>query len=313
MIKTMTRHLIAALAWSLSAPAALAKPLEVIIHHRFGDAPMLMESTRYKTTAGETFSITRLAYLLSNFSLERDDGTLVALDEFAFIEAHGRSSFSLFSVPSETFRALHFDVGLGPETNHSDPARHAAGHPLNPLLNRLHWDWQGGYIFFALEGHFQARGQSSAGFVYHVARDPNRTRMSVSIPLDMRDPGRLQLVLDVQKLIDGPRPVSFAAAGRSTHTNEGDALPAQLMTNLRAALRPLEFENTRALSAARAKLTPIDLPASFTPYPLSMPRSFPLPNLPLDNPLTVPRSTDAGRPMDDANAIKLGAGQAVGG
>jgi cytochrome c peroxidase len=29
--------------------------------------------------------------------------------------------------------------------------------------------------------------------------------------------------------------------------------------------------------------------------------------------MTVPRSTDAGRPMDDANAIKLGAGEAVGG
>ena len=34
---------------------------------------------------------------------------------------------------------------------------------------------------------------------------------------------------------------------------------------------------------------PIDLPATFTPYPLTLPRSFPLPNLPLDNPLTVER------------------------
>jgi cytochrome c peroxidase len=273
----------------LLASAGLAKPLEVVIHHRFGDAPLLMESSRYETAAGETFSITRLAYLLSNFSLEREDGTMVPLDEFAFVEAHERSSFSLSSAPSESFRALHFDVGLGPETNHSDPARYAAGHPLNPLLNRLHWDWQGGYIFFALEGHFKARDQASAGYVYHVARDPNRTRMSVAVPMDLRDPGRLHLVLDVEKLVDGPRPVSFFAAGRSTHSNEGDALPSQLMTNLQAAIRPLGFENTQALSAARAKVKPIDLPANFTPYPLTLPRSFPLPNLPLDNPLTVER------------------------
>ena len=285
----MKRYAIIALTGILLAPSALAKPLEVVIHHRFGDAPLLMESARYETAAGETFSITRLAYLLSNFSLERENGTLVPLDEVAFVEAHERSSFSLSSAPPEAFRALHFDVGLGSETNHSDPARYAAGHPLNPLLNRLHWDWEGGYIFFALEGHFKARNQASAGYVYHVARDPNRTRMAVTIPIDLRDPGRLHLVLDVEKLLNGPRPVSFSAAGRSTHSNEGDALPAQLMTNLRAALRPLQFENTQSLSAARAKVKPIDLPAAFTPYPLSLPRSFPLPNLPLDNPLTVER------------------------
>ncbi len=285
----MKRHAIIALTGILLATTALAKPLEVVIHHRFSDAPLLMESARYETAAGETFSITCLAYLLSNFSLERENGTLVPLDGVAFVEAHERSSFSLSSAPPEAFRALHFDVGLGSETNHSDPARYAAGHPLNPLLNRLHWHWEGGYIFFALEGHFKARNQASAGYVYHVARDPNRTRMAVTIPIDLRDPGRLHLVLDVEKLLNGPRPVSFSAAGRSTHSNEGDALPAQLMTNLRAALRPLQFENTQALSAARAKVKPIDLPAAFTPYPLSLPRSFPLPNLPLDNPLTVER------------------------
>lgn len=285
----MNRYSLIALTGILLTSSALAKPLEIVIHHRYGDAPLLMESARYESAAKETFSVTRLAYLLSNFSLEREDGSLVKLDEFAFVEAHQRSSFSLSSAPSEAFRALHFDVGLGSETNHSDPARFAAGHPLNPLLNRLHWDWQGGYIFFALEGHFKAPDQASAGYVYHVARDPNRTRMSITIPIDLRDPGRLHLVLDVEKLIHGPSPVSFSAAGRSTHSNEGDALPAQLMGNLKAALKPLEFENTQALSAARAKVKPIDLPTTFTPYPLTLPRSFPLPNLPLDNPLTVER------------------------
>ena len=285
----MKRHAIIALTGILLALSAFAKPLEIVLHHRYGEAPLLMESARYETAAGETFSITRLAYLLSNFSLERENGTLVPLDEVAFVEAHERSSFSLSSAPPEAFRALHFDVGLGSETNHSDPARYAAGHPLNPLLNRLHWDWEGGYIFFALEGHFIALDQASAGYVYHVARDPNRTRMSVTVPIDLRDPGRLHLVLDVEKLVNGPRPVSFSAAGRSTHSNEGDALPAQLMSNLKDALKPLQFENTQALSAARAKVKPIDLPATFTPYPLTLPRSFPLPNLPLDNPLTVER------------------------
>lgn len=55
----MNRYSLIALTGILLTSSALAKPLEIVIHHRYGDAPLLMESARYESAAKETFSVTR--------------------------------------------------------------------------------------------------------------------------------------------------------------------------------------------------------------------------------------------------------------
>ena len=60
-----------------------------------------------------------------------------------------------------------------PHINHADPAHYPGDHALNPLVNHLHWGWQGGYVFLALEGRYTRSTSRLSGYVYHMANDQN--------------------------------------------------------------------------------------------------------------------------------------------
>src|SRR5205085_10652876 len=108
----------------------------------------------------------------------------------------GRTRFELASLPAGQYDRIRFQVGLEPRINHSDPAHYPAGHPLNPEVNGLHWGWQGGYVFMALEGRWVEgrspnRGEDAqpagpeagarSGYSFHIANDPRL--MTVELPL----------------------------------------------------------------------------------------------------------------------------------
>jgi hypothetical protein len=70
----------------------------------------------------------------------------------------------LEGVPGQEFTGLRFVIGLDQALNEADPNLWPAGHPLHPTVNGLHWGWQGGYIFMALEGHRQLAEGKPDGF-----------------------------------------------------------------------------------------------------------------------------------------------------
>jgi cytochrome c peroxidase len=255
-------------------------------------------SLRYQTTAGESFSITRVSFLLSDFALQRNDGSWLSLSNaVAWLDlGENRDSFRLENLPPGDYRALHFSVGLGTNLNHADPAKFPARHPLNPNLNGLHWSWQGGYIFLALEGLWRNAAGALDGWAYHLARDPNCTRVILAAPLEITNLTRLELDFDLATLLNAPRPLSFARDGGSTHSRPGDPVAAALVANLPGAFR---IHHLSALSDAEIQAVnprPLYLPKQYTPYPFAMGAAFPIPDLPRDNPLITER-VDLGRTL----------------
>ncbi len=184
---------------------------------------------------------------------------------------------------------MRFYLGLEAPDNHADPAKFPAGHPLNANLNGLHWDWQGGYIFLALEGLWRHAGQPFDGWSYHLARDTNRTCINLAMPLDLAHDATLELDFDLAALLNAPRPLSFAKDGSSTHSRDGDPVAAALVANLPGAFHVRQLNAPPALQLGVAAARPLYLPAEFTPYPFAMSATFPLPELPRDNPLTEER------------------------
>src|SRR5437867_1407616 len=81
-------------------------------------------SLRYQTTAGETFSITRVSYLLSDFALQRADGSWLEFSNSVawFDFEQNRNSFRVDNVPPGEFRSVRFSVGLNTNLNHADVA-----------------------------------------------------------------------------------------------------------------------------------------------------------------------------------------------
>ena len=276
-----------------------AAPLEVGVRLVFNGEPVQPDSLHYQTSAGETFSLTRISYLLSGFALQRSDGSWLELtNAVAWMDgAKDRTSIRLDGIPGEVFRALRFHLGPEAAANHADIAKFPADHPLNPNLNGLHWSWQGGFIFLALEGRWRAAGGALDGWSYHFARDTNRTAINLSTPLNLTRDTKLELDFDLATLLNAPRPLSFSKDGSSTHSRAGDPIARALAANLPGAFHVHRISTGGADGLAsraegdvdgsrvRPPHPPLYLPIKFTPYHFEMSATFPLPDLPRDNPL----------------------------
>ena len=250
--------------------------------------PLELEALRHETGAGELLSVTRLSALLSGAALETADGNWVEVTPaHAWIDlASGRLRWTLNPVPPGQYRALRFWIGPDSVENHADPAKRLPDDPLSPGLNGLHWDWQGGYIFMALEGRYRSGNGPIGGYSLHFARDPRRTRVSLVVPLDLTRNGVLRLDWDLASLFRLPWPISLARDGHSTHSREQDALADALGKNLPLSFRAGELlHGTGFVGKAVPPVVPKDLPAKYTPHRFAMAATFPIPAFPRDNPL----------------------------
>jgi len=280
-------HFVAPLAFFLTAALARAVALEIAIHPTFDGQPLHLDSLRYNDSAGETLSISRLSYLLSNFALEREDGGWVEIpNQSAWMDAAQQRTIAHFnSLPPAKYRAVRFDIGLDPAANAADPSKFPPDHPLNANLNGLSWAWQGGYIFLALEGHYRAGSGTLNGFAYHLARAPNRTRINITAQLDLSHDSALLLDFDLGALLDAPHPLSFQRDGTATHSRPGDPVAAALVANLPTAFHVVQVLSTAPAISLPSSVKPLYLPARYTPYRFAMSSTFPIPDLPRDNPL----------------------------
>ncbi|MEO8617431.1 MAG: MbnP family protein [Luteolibacter sp.] len=280
-------YFVGIIALLVAETAAFGSTLEISVNPTFNGDPLFLDSLRYQNAVGETLSVTRLSYLLSGFALERADGTWAEFPkQYAWVDAEARRTMIRFDeVPAGVYRSIRFHVGPDAEANAADPAEFPAEHALNPNLDGLHWSWQGGYIFLALEGRFRSSNGEPSGYAYHFARDPNRTRISLLADLDLTHDCALQLDFDIATLLNAPRPLSFVKDGTATHSREGDPILAGLLANLPAAFRVRQVLSAKPAISKPSPLKPLYLPEKYTPYRFTMSRSFPIPDLPRDNPL----------------------------
>lgn len=263
--------------------------------------PLLLDSLRYTTQAGETFSMTRASCLLSGFSLQRQDGSWLALPgNVAWLDATTRrTGFALPDVPAARYTALRFHVGLDAVTNAANAAQYPSDHPLNPNVNGLHWSWQGGYIFLALEGSWRGADGKPGGFSYHFARDPNRTDITMKGDFDLTGDATVEISFDVASVFSATTALSFVKDGVSTHSQPGDPISAAIKANLPAAFTLKTVTRHMPEIARPAAIKPIDLPAKFTPYSFKMASTFPVPALPRDNPFIQERVSLGERLFND--------------
>ena len=276
-----TRPILLALVFaSIFAQGAV---LEISVRHTFTGEPLLLDSLRYQNSAAETLSFTRVSYLLSGFAFEREDGVWVEIPgQYAWMDAEKRRlSARLEGVPEGKYRALRFHIGPDATANSANPASLAPNHPLNANFNGLHWTWQSGYIFLALEGRYRATvGSELSGYSYHFARTPNRTRINLAVPLDLTHDAGVLLDFDLAALLNAPRPLAFARDGAATHSRVGDPVAAALAANLPGAFRVRQVTSAAPAISQPSPIKPLYMPEKFTPYRFTMSGSFPAPDMP---------------------------------
>lgn len=262
---------------------ASAASVELAFKYVAGDKELQPAALNHSNAAAESYSVTRLSWLIGSVAFERHDGSLCTFaDHVAWLDFESaRASFRISDLPAGEYRAIRFDVGIAPELNHADVSRFAAGHPLNPNLNGLHWSWQGGYVFAALEGMWRTPGAPQQGWSFHLARDSNRTTVSIPVALSGSRDVRVTFAFDVAALLQG---ISFAKDGSSTHSRDGDPIAAALVRNLPRTFRALDVKPLTGIHTTAAP-RPLHMPKEYEPYRFTIASTFPLPKLPPDNPL----------------------------
>lgn len=266
--------------------------LELNIAPKFSGEAVQPDSLRYETSAKETFSITRLSFLISGLALQRADGSWLELtNEVAWFDLERqRLTHRIVEVPTGEYRTVRFQIGLEEKVNQADVAKFPAEHPLNPNLNGLYWSWQGGYIFLALEGMWRNAAGALDGWSFHLAREPNRTIVALATSIQLTSDTRIDLRFDLANLLNAPRPLAFGRDGSSTHSREGDPIASALAANLPGAFSVHRISAGLAVPVSTSP-KPLYLPAKFTPYRFEMSATFPVPELPRDNPLLEERVT----------------------
>jgi cytochrome c peroxidase len=276
---------------------ASAGDLTLEIRHLWHGKPFRLAEDWLTGEAGGALSLTRLTYLLSAVQLEGADGSRLGRNDwYGLVNAEeGASLVRIGGVPGGKFSALDFSIGLDGKTNTSDPNQYPPDHPLNPVRNHLHWDWQSGYIFLAVEGVWRAVEGEESGFSYHLGNAPHLMRISLPVALDLSDDTVLTLDFHLDQVLEG------IALGEetSTHGREGDPLAMNLKGRVEKA-----FE----IRAVRHDVIPIEalpenrVPGIGTPYRFRLKAGFPLPPLPLDYPLTEER-VELGRRLFNDKAL----------
>ncbi|GAB5559105.1 MAG: hypothetical protein SynsKO_07520 [Synoicihabitans sp.] len=282
-----TRSLLAGLV--LASVTSSAATVNLNLTFGWQKQLIAVPSAPVSTPAGQTLSITRIAGLISDVELVRADGTSLQLvNQYGFFDAENpdHHNIILHSVPEGEYTGMKFRVGVAPDANHSDPSLWSADHALNPILNGLHWNWAGGYVFLAIEGHYADAPDAAraGGFSFHLATDklplPVRFERKFSITGD----SEITLLFDVADFLGDLR-LDPETDTTTTHSREGDTLAPKLAE----AVGPSFWFGNATPTEIDLATTEPDSPASIAaPLPFNVPAGWPQPALPHDNAPTAP-------------------------
>jgi hypothetical protein len=140
--------------------------------------PVAMGPVNYTNAAGNQYSVDLLKYLLSNFTLVKEDGSEQHFSNYVLIDASDPDylHFDLDSVLNGNYKSIRFYVGVDSAHNHTGLQEGA----LDPVHGMI-WTWNTGYIFFKNEGYFMDSTNTRQHFVQHLGMDMSLS--TVTIPL----------------------------------------------------------------------------------------------------------------------------------
>jgi cytochrome c peroxidase len=239
-----------------------------------------------KAEASEKWAVQRLDFILSGLALKRADGTWLESENWAasFSLEKKRLKAQADGVPNGRYTGVRFDVGLPVAVNEGDVNLLPPDHDLHPDVCGLHWGWQGGYVFLAIEGRWGEGGPKKGGFAYHLARTPNVVRVELPGEFQGGGPMTLQLGLNMAQILRG---LDAVVHGTSTHSREGDELVPLLKANIAEAfsLRSVRYDTYQPMTKLE-KGRGLELIPGTTPYPVAITKRLPQVEFPADNPLT---------------------------
>jgi len=175
-------------------------------------------ATSYINSSGESFTVEKLKYYISNVQLYNVDALVYTMPESYFLideSDQASTKLEIPNVPAGTYTSVRFTLGV-------DSARNVSGAQNGALdpANNMFWTWSTGYIFYKLEGKSPSSTQTDSSFVYHIGgfKDGNNTNATREVEIDFMGnmivngsrEAEIHLIADVLKVFSAQHTISIA-------------------------------------------------------------------------------------------------------
>lgn len=186
-----------------------------------GDDLILSGST-YTNSNGETLTIDRFNYIVSNFTLTDDRGNTFVYPKddsyFVISEESGKTEISLTGIPAGNYTTLHFGVGVD-QDKYLQGAEGQGDFLTEAEEEDMMWSWQAGYKFLNFEGSFTSSTVTEpAAFKVHMGshgssldnyREVTLNLSTNAIVTEDMNP-LVHLAVDANKVLDGTHKIPLS-------------------------------------------------------------------------------------------------------
>ncbi len=156
---------------TLALGANAQKDVYLKIDHFLNGQPFTFNSVG-TNNLGNQFKVNRLEYYISKVNIIHDGGQITpATTEYFLVDGQAGLNAMIGNLNITTLEGVQLGIGVEDPANHSDPTAYPNGHPLYPKMPSMHWGWQSGYRFVAMEGT-SGNGFSQI-FEFHALGDVN--------------------------------------------------------------------------------------------------------------------------------------------
>lgn len=212
---------------------------KIMFMPKFGTADFEYNTT-FTDGSGNAVQFSRLNfYITSPQILGHDDVSIHSAPNEAFLFTMDNKSFDLGNIETTMthFHELKFNVGVPENLNTEnggdakDPSEYANGHPLGFQTPNMHWSWNSGYIFIAVEGMVDVNGDQQLDSLveYHIGMNSNLTPIELVAHNDVSGSSHeFHVKVDIEKLFNN---VDMSSE-RVTHTMDNMMLANKIMGNL---------------------------------------------------------------------------------
>jgi len=220
----------------------IAKPVDgkkygnvtITLNNKAGDGNLILNNGNYVNANGDSFTVSKFKYYVSNVILKKSDGTSYAEREsYHLIDNSKGNTYNIVldSLPEGVYNGISFVLGVDSLRNTSGAQTGA----LDPSFG-MFWSWNQGYIFLMMEGNSPNSTAFNNTLIYHLGgfTVPYNCIRNVAPSFGAKDlistegkTSKIVIKTDLLKMFESPNLIKFA----QTSEGMGGAVAVAIANN----------------------------------------------------------------------------------
>jgi len=192
--------------------------LKITLENYVDSLPLVFGNT-YLNANGDTFTVNKFLYFVSNIVLTKADNSSFTVPNSYYLINKGndltKNNFTINGISPGSYKSITFLLGV-------DSTRNVSGAQEGDLAQSLgmFWTWTSGYIMLKLEGNSPQSGGPNNTIVYHTGGfsgadkvlQPVTLNFNSTIAIENSKTPHLVLKTDVAEIFKNPHTINFNTA-----------------------------------------------------------------------------------------------------